>query len=117
LGREQNMFVPSQFFDIKPCAHVLLQWIRAPACGLTISADQRPQEIALRCAAAKKSKVEGVRSTPYMPLQDAIGLVAVTNEVSSPVLQQNEIPPDSMLGLPHKKVGVEKTRPATSAYN
>jgi len=37
------------------------------------------QEIALRHTAAKKNKVDGVRSTPYVPLRDVMTFVAVMN--------------------------------------
>jgi hypothetical protein len=38
------------------------------------------QEIALRHTTAKKNKVDGVRSTPYVPLPDIIAFIAVMNE-------------------------------------
>ena len=37
------------------------------------------QEIALRHTAAKKNEVDGVRSTPYVPLRDVIAFMAVMN--------------------------------------
>lgn len=44
------------------------------------------QEIALRHTAAKKNKVDGVRSTPYVPLRDVLAFVAVINETIKPYL-------------------------------
>jgi hypothetical protein len=38
------------------------------------------QEIALRHTELKKNKVDGVRSTPYVPFRDIIAFVAVMNE-------------------------------------
>jgi hypothetical protein len=37
------------------------------------------QEIALRHTAAKKNMVDGVRSTPYVPLRDVMAFIAVMN--------------------------------------
>ncbi len=37
-------------------------------------------EIALRHMTAKKNKVDGVRSTPFVPLRDIIAFIAVMNE-------------------------------------
>jgi len=44
------------------------------------------QEIALRHTAFKKNETDGVRSTPQVPLQDAIAFVAVMNETIKPFL-------------------------------
>ena len=44
------------------------------------------QEIALRHTALKKNLVDGVRSTPYVPLRDAIAFVGVMNETIKPYL-------------------------------
>jgi hypothetical protein len=44
------------------------------------------REIALRHTGLKKNKVDGVRSTPYVPLRDALALVAVMNETIKPYL-------------------------------
>ncbi|HUN64136.1 MAG TPA: protoglobin domain-containing protein [Candidatus Sulfotelmatobacter sp.] len=44
------------------------------------------QEIALRHTSAKKNKVDGVRSTTYVPLRDVLGFVAVMNETIKPYL-------------------------------
>jgi hypothetical protein len=44
------------------------------------------QEIALRHTALKKNRVDGVRSTPYVPLRDVIAFVAVMNETIKPHL-------------------------------
>jgi hypothetical protein len=44
------------------------------------------QEIALRHTALKKNFVDGVRSTPYVPLRDAIAFVGVMNETIKPYL-------------------------------
>jgi Protoglobin len=38
------------------------------------------QEIALRHTSVKKNKVDGVRSTPYVPLRDVVAFIAVMNE-------------------------------------
>ncbi len=43
-------------------------------------------EIALRHTASKKNKVDGVRSTTYVPLRDVLGFVAVMNETIKPYL-------------------------------
>jgi hypothetical protein len=37
------------------------------------------QEIAFRHTAAQKNKVDGVRSTPYVPLRDVMAFAAVMN--------------------------------------
>jgi hypothetical protein len=44
------------------------------------------QEIALRHTPSKKNKVDGVRSTSYVPLRDVIAFVAVMNETIKPYL-------------------------------
>jgi hypothetical protein len=44
------------------------------------------QEIALRHTSAKKNKVDGVRSTAYVPLRDVLAFVAVMNETIRPYL-------------------------------
>lgn len=44
------------------------------------------QEIALRHTSAKKNKVDGVRSTPYVPLRDVLAFIAVINETIKPHL-------------------------------
>lgn len=44
------------------------------------------QEIALRHTSAKKNKVDGVRSTPYVPLRDVLAFIAVINETIKPYL-------------------------------
>jgi hypothetical protein len=44
------------------------------------------QEIALRHTALKKNQVDGVRSTPYVPLRDIIAFIAVMNETIKPYL-------------------------------
>jgi hypothetical protein len=44
------------------------------------------QEIALRHTTAKKNTVDGVRSTPYVPLRDVIAFIAVMNETIKPYL-------------------------------
>jgi hypothetical protein len=44
------------------------------------------REIALRHTSLKKNKVDGVRSTSYVPLRDAIAFVAVMNETIKPFL-------------------------------
>src|SRR5271156_1232471 len=44
------------------------------------------QEIALRHTSLKKNKVDGVRSTAYVPLRDIIAFIAVMNETIKPYL-------------------------------
>lgn len=44
------------------------------------------QEIALRHTSAKKNKVDGVRSTLYVPLSDVLAFVAVMNQTIKPYL-------------------------------
>jgi len=44
------------------------------------------QEIALRHTTLKKNKVDGVRSTPHVPLRDIIAFLAVMNETIKPFL-------------------------------
>jgi len=44
------------------------------------------QEIGLRHTSLKKNKVDGVRSTPCVPLPDVIAFVAVMNETIKPYL-------------------------------
>jgi hypothetical protein len=44
------------------------------------------QEIALRHTSSKKNNVDGVQSTPYVPLRDIIAFVAVMNETIAPYL-------------------------------
>jgi len=43
-------------------------------------------EIALRHTALKKNKVDAVESTPYVPLRDIVGFLAVMNETIKPYL-------------------------------
>src|SRR5271157_3325510 len=43
-------------------------------------------EIALRHTSAKKNKVDGVRSTQYVPLRDVLAFIAVINETIKPYL-------------------------------
>jgi hypothetical protein len=44
------------------------------------------QEIARRHTSAKKNQVDGVRSTPFVPLRDIIAFVAVMNQTIRPYL-------------------------------
>jgi len=44
------------------------------------------QEIALRHTSFKKNEVDGVRSSPYVPLRDVIAFTAVMNETIKPYL-------------------------------
>ncbi|MGD1075961.1 MAG: hypothetical protein ABR903_07790 [Thermodesulfovibrionales bacterium] len=44
------------------------------------------QEIALRHTSLKKNKVDGIRSTPYVPLRDVIAFIAVMNQTIKPYL-------------------------------
>ena len=43
-------------------------------------------EIALRHTSLKKNKTDGVESTPYVPLRDILGFIAVINETIKPYL-------------------------------
>jgi hypothetical protein len=47
-------------------------------------------EIALRHTSAKKNRIDGVASTPYVPLRDIIGFIAVMNETIKPYLSAKE---------------------------
>jgi hypothetical protein len=47
-------------------------------------------EIALRHTSAKKDQTDGVASTPYAPLRDIIGFVAVMNETIKPHLSAED---------------------------
>ena len=44
------------------------------------------EEIARRHTSEKKNQVDGVRSTPYVPLRDIIAFIAVMNETIKPYL-------------------------------
>jgi hypothetical protein len=44
------------------------------------------EEIARRHTSEKKNQVDSVRSTPYVPLRDIIGFIAVMNETIKPYL-------------------------------
>lgn len=44
------------------------------------------QEIALRHTSLKKNQTDGVRSTPYVPLHDILGFIAVINQTIKPYL-------------------------------
>jgi hypothetical protein len=44
------------------------------------------QEIALRHTSLKKNQIDGVRSTPYVPLRDITAFIAVINETIKPYL-------------------------------
>jgi Protoglobin len=44
------------------------------------------QEIALRHTSLKKNQIDGVQSTPYVPLRDIIAFIAVMNETIKPYL-------------------------------
>jgi len=54
------------------------------------------QEIALRHTSAKKNQVDGVRSTPYVPLRDIIAFVAVMNETIKPYLSAKGHPAEEV---------------------
>ena len=54
------------------------------------------QEVALRHTSLKKNKVDGVRSTPYVPLRDIIAFVAVMNETIKPYLAAKGHPVDQV---------------------
>jgi hypothetical protein len=63
------------------------QWI-LDTCLRTYDQDwiNYQQEIALRHTSAKKNTVDGVQSTPYVPLRDIIAFIAVMNETIKPHL-------------------------------
>jgi hypothetical protein len=66
-------------------AIILLATVRvARKLRYTIGNDQH--EIALRHTRAKKNKIDGVRSTPYVPFADLIAFVAFMNETIKPYL-------------------------------
>ena len=44
------------------------------------------QEIALRHTSARKNQVDGVQSTPFVPLRDVMTFVAVMNDTIKPYL-------------------------------
>ncbi len=44
------------------------------------------QEIALRHTSVKKNQVDGVRSTPFVPLRDSTAFIAVMNETIRPYM-------------------------------
>lgn len=50
------------------------------------------EEIARRHTSEKKNQVDGVRSTPYVPLRDIIAFIAVMNETIKPYLGANGHP-------------------------
>jgi len=54
------------------------------------------QEIALRHTSAKKNTVDGVQSTPYVPLRDVIAFIAVMNETIKPYLAAKGHPADEV---------------------
>jgi hypothetical protein len=53
-------------------------------------------EIAARHTTTKKNKVDGVQSTPFVPLRDVIGFVAVMNETIKPYLAAKSHPADEV---------------------
>ena len=44
------------------------------------------QEIAIRHTSVKKNQVDGVQSTPYVPLRDVIAFLGVMNQTIKPYL-------------------------------
>jgi hypothetical protein len=52
------------------------------------------QEIALRHTTLKKNKIDGVGSTPYVPLRDIIAFLAVMNDTIKPYLAAKGDPAD-----------------------
>ena len=73
------------------------QWI-LDTCLRTYDQDwiDYQQEIALRHTSAKKNTVDGVRSTPYVPLRDVIAFIAVMNETIKPYLAAKGHPADEV---------------------
>jgi hypothetical protein len=57
------------------------------------------QEIALRHTSAKKNQVDGVRSTPFVPLRDIIAFVAVMNQTIRPYLAAKGNPAEEVEGM------------------
>ncbi|MBV8553040.1 MAG: hypothetical protein JOY54_17225 [Acidobacteriaceae bacterium] len=57
------------------------------------------QEIALRHTSLKKNQVDGVRSTPYVPLRDIIAFVAVLNDTIKPYLAAKGHAPAEVEGM------------------
>ena len=57
------------------------------------------QEIALRHTGAKKNQVDGVRSTPFVPLRDIIAFVAVMNQTIRPYLAAKGNPAEEVEGM------------------
>jgi hypothetical protein len=57
------------------------------------------QEIALRHTSAKKNKVDGVRSTPFVPLRDVVAFIAVMNETIKPYLAAKGHSPEQVEGM------------------
>ncbi len=53
-------------------------------------------EIALRHTSLKKNKVDGVRSTPYVPLRDILAFTAVMNETIKPYLAARRHSPEEV---------------------
>ena len=60
------------------------------------------QEIALRHTTLKKNKVDGVQSTPYVPLRDIIAFLAVINETIKPYLAAKEHSAEDVDGMQRK---------------
>ena len=54
------------------------------------------QEIALRHTSLKKNKVDGVQSTPHVPLRDIIAFIPVMNETIKPYLAAKNHPPEDI---------------------
>jgi len=57
------------------------------------------QEIGLRHTSLKKNQVDGVRSTPYVPLRDIIAFIAVMNETMKPYLAAKRHSADEVDGM------------------
>ena len=52
--------------------------------------------IALRHTTLKKNKVDGVRSTPYLPLRDVNAFIALMNETIKPYLAAKGNPDEEL---------------------
>jgi Protoglobin len=63
------------------------QWIR-DSCQPPYDQDwiNYQQEIARRHTSAKKNQVDGVESTPHVPLRDVVAFIGVMNETIKPYL-------------------------------
>ena len=57
------------------------------------------EEIALRHTSLKKNQIDGVQSTPYVPLRDILAFIAVINETIKPYLAAKGHSPEDVDGM------------------